>query len=124
MYGAAHNPYGLMDLVTWMNLHDYYADITIKPPFITSATLSYHVFEMASEKDSWYSGSEKSLKRDKTGALGNDIGQEIDILLSKTINKALKVEAGYCHFFAGNVADATEKGGDANWTYLQITSEM
>lgn len=121
MANAVHSPYGLMDLVCWMNLNDYYAELLLTPPGLTSATLSYHVFEMDSAKDSWYSGSEKSLKRDKTGALGKDIGQEADVVICRNIDKMLAVEAGYGHFFAGKVADATNSGGDADWVFLQTT---
>lgn len=120
LFGSTHAPFGLMDLTSWMNLHDYQVDLRLKPPWLTALVLSYHRFQLVETKDAWYF-RERALRRDTAGTSGQDLGHEINVLLKKQVSPRLRMEAAYGHFFAGDFAKATEGGGDADWAYVQAT---
>jgi hypothetical protein len=111
----------LMNLLAWMNLNDYQIDLTAKPGWLDKVLLSYHYFQLAESKDAWYYSTEKSVRRDKKGATGTDLGQEIDLVLGKKLSANVSAEVSYCHFFAGDFAEATGKGEDADWVYVMTT---
>jgi hypothetical protein len=121
LFSAAHEDYGLMDLVSWKNLHDYQVDLSAKPGFVDKVVLSYHYFQLAEAKDAWYYSTEKSVRRDKTGQSGTDIGQEVDLLVTKKVNGNVSIDVCLAHFFAGEYAKDTGKGKDADWAYVQTT---
>jgi hypothetical protein len=121
LFGSVSQYYGLMNLLAAMNLHDYQLDLTAKPGWLDKVLLSYHYFQLAEEKDAWYYSTEKSVRRDKTGASGADLGQEVDLVLSKKVSRNLSVDVSFCHFFAGDFAQDTGAGKDADWAYVQTT---
>ena len=110
-----------MNLFGWMNLNDYQADLTASPGFVDKVLLSYHYFQLAEAKDAWYYSTEKPVRRDTTGKSGTDLGQEVDLVLSKKVCGNLSVDLALCHFFAGTYARETGKGKDADWAYVQTT---
>lgn len=124
LFGSVSQYYGLMNLLAWMNLNDYQVDFTAKPPGLDKVLLSYHYFQLDEAKDAWYYMTEKSVRRDKTGKSGTDLGQEADLVVGKDVSKGLKIEVGYGHFFAGDFANGTEAGGDADWVYVQTLMEL
>lgn len=121
LFGSVSQYYGLMNQFAWMNLHNYQVDLTAKPEFLDKVVLSYHYFQLAETKDAWYFSTEKSVRRDKNGKSGTDLGQEVDLVLSKKINGNLGVDVGLCHFFAGEYAQDTGEGKDTDWAYVQTT---
>ncbi|MDI6774846.1 MAG: alginate export family protein [Verrucomicrobiota bacterium] len=121
LFGSAASYYGLMNLLAWMNLRDYQVDFTATPPGLDKIALSYHLFQLAEAKDAWYHSTARSVRRDTTGQSGKDIGQEVDLVLSKKVNGNLSVDVAFCHFFAGKFAEATGKGKDADWACVMTT---
>jgi hypothetical protein len=45
----------------------------------------------------------------------------LDLVLSKKISGNLNVDVALCHFFAGDFAQDTGKGKDADWAYAMTT---
>jgi hypothetical protein len=119
LFGSVSQYYGLMNLVSWMNLHDYQLDLMARAGWLDKVLLSYHYFQLAEARDGWYYCTEKTVQRDKTGASGTDLGQEIDLVLSKAMGRNLAVDMGVGHFFAGEFAERVGSGRDADWVYLQ-----
>jgi hypothetical protein len=119
LFGSGSQYYGLMNMVAWMNLHDYQIDLTARAGWLDKVLVSYHYFQLAEATDGWYYCTEKMVRRDKTGASGTDLGQEVDVVLGKTVSRCLSVDLGVCHFFAGEFAERVGEGKDADWVYAQ-----
>ncbi|MCF7847997.1 MAG: alginate export family protein [Kiritimatiellales bacterium] len=121
MFGAAAKYYGKMNLFSWKNLHDYEIDFTLKPTGRLDLELAYHAFWLAEPSDAWYGCTGAAMRRDKTGASGTEMGQEIDLTGHYTLSKHAKLEGGYAHFFSGDFISNTGADNDADWLYLQTT---
>ncbi|MFH1762126.1 MAG: alginate export family protein, partial [bacterium] len=121
VFGAVAQYYGRMNKFFWMNIHDLQADFSIKPLKKISALVSYHYFCLVQSKDAWYDTSGKPHKNriDKTGKSGTDLGQELDLIISTAVNKNIKIQIGYAHFFPGNFIKNTGNGDPADWAYAQ-----
>ena len=129
VFGAVDQYYGRMNLLAWMNLIDYQIGASIIPVNKMQLSADYHILALAQEKDAWYYSNCKAQRRDKTGAAGNDIGQEIDLIakydvplggsrLAKAIKK-LELMAGYGYFLPGSFVESTGNAGDAHWLFIQ-----
>jgi len=129
VFGAIDQYYGRMNLISWMNMIDYQCGVAIHP--INKLTLSadYHRFMLAESKDSWYYSNGNSMRRDRTGAAGRNLGQEIDLIvkydvplgesrIAKAIRK-LELMAGYGYFMPGSFIKRTGSADDAHWMFMQ-----
>jgi hypothetical protein len=126
-----HRPYGLMDFVSWQNIHDACLTTLIKPINHLSITNEVHGFWLADTHDFFYNLTGVARKTGgygiKPGA-GSFLGVEYDFLASYNISTFANVQLGYGHFFVGDyVKDSLATVGgakDANWVYLQLTANF
>ena len=61
------------------------------------------------------------IRRDLTGAAGDDVGTEIDLHARVSVGKHVTFWGGWSHFFPGSFVDDTpgsDKGMD--WFFLQM----
>ena len=126
LFPTNHTKYGYMDFMSWQNMKEiaFRNEFEIRKDL--RAKLNYHVFRLQNSKDAWYR-SNKSVfdsRRDVTGAGGDDIGSEIDLVLTRKFNANLEIEAGISKFRAGDFVKNTARAGgetiDPSWGYLQI----
>jgi hypothetical protein len=132
LYPTNHKFYGYMDFLSWQNLHDVRAIVSIKPTPRLSIALEGHMYWVADTSDSLYNAGGVARGGGTPGA-GNGyainpgydsyIGSEIDLVVGYALNKVTALEAGYGHFFTGDYVDQTWEnvGGstDADWFYIQ-----
>ena len=109
LFPSNHDKYGFMDEFGWRNIHDARAQVNIKPIKKLDLEFDYHAFWLADTHDFWYRSNGISTLRTKTpdgrdvrtiGA-SNFAGHEIDLTATYEINKFIKQQVGYSHFFAG-----------------------
>jgi len=122
-----HKWYGAMDYAAFSNLTDLYVHALVFPVPRLQVELALHRFELTERKDGWVLGSgpydDANLGyATRTGnSAGSHIGDEIDLIATYGISKALSVEAGGGVFFGGEVAEASlPVHSDGTWLYTQL----
>ncbi len=124
LFPTNHKFYGIMDLFSWQNMHNPMLSLRVAPCKKVTATLDYHAFFLANTDDVWYRANGITPVRPLTPAArtaSNFVGQEVDFVVTWNATKALQVQAGYAHFFAGDYVSGTGPSDDANFGYLQAT---
>jgi hypothetical protein len=121
LFPFGHYYFGYLDLVGRQNINDVNFQVSLFPtPWITTY-LQYHVFRLDSAKDALYNAAGTAIRRDPTGAAGNDVGDELDYVINFHIDKHQDVLFGYSHLFAGQFIRATGNGRSPDLTYLQYS---
>jgi hypothetical protein len=64
--------------------------------------MQYHHFLLASSTDALYNVAGNVAKFDPTGRAGNQVGQELDLIVNIHIDKHQDVMLGYSRLWAGN----------------------
>ena len=129
LFPSNHEKYGFMDEFGWRNLHDLRAQLNVKPVRKLDLELDFHAFWLADTHDFWYRSNGISTLRTKTpdgrdvrtiGA-SNFAGNELDLTATYELNKNVKIQTGYSHFFAGEYLHDTGSDSDADFAYLMAT---
>ena len=129
LYPSNHEKYGFMDEFSWRNIHDARVQFNVKPIKKLDLEFDYHAFWLADTHDFWYRSNGISTLRTRTpdgrdvrtiGA-SNFAGYEIDLTVSYELNKNVKLQAGYSHFFAGQYLADTGADSDADFAYVMTT---
>ncbi|MEP7077404.1 MAG: alginate export family protein [Chthoniobacterales bacterium] len=129
LFPSNHEKYGFMDEFGWRNIHDARAQFNVKPVKKLDVEFDYHAFWLADTHDFWYRSNGLSTLRTRTPD-GRDVrtigarnfaGQEIDLTATYEVNKNIKVQGGYSHFFAGDYLRDTGPEDDADFGYLMAT---
>jgi hypothetical protein len=125
IFGAMDIPYGWMNVVSWKNLEDYVLNFSVQPAKSLKLGVDYHYFRLAQARDAWYWVNGKTERRDPTGAAGQDLGHEVDVITRWQVNRELELLVGYARFFAGEFVRHTP-GDDrgANWAFVQATYDF
>jgi hypothetical protein len=129
LFPSNHDKYGFMDEFSWRNLHDLRAQLNVKPIKKLDLELDYHAFWLANTHDFWFRSNGYSTLRTKTPD-GRDVrtigarnfaGTEIDLTATYELNKNIKFQTGYSHFFAGAYLVDTGPHSDADFAYFMTT---
>lgn len=122
IFGAMDIPYGWMNLVSWKNLEDYSANVSVEPLGALWLSAEYHYFRLAEARDAWYWVSGKPERRDPTGRSGRSLGHEVDAIARWRAARGLELLCGYARFFPGAFARRTpgHRGG-AHWAFAQLS---
>jgi hypothetical protein len=86
-----------------------------------TALLQYHIFHLDSTTDALYNAAGVPTRRDPTGRAGNDVGEEIDLLLNFHLGTHQDIIFGYSKLFAGDFIKATGNPGSPELVYLQYS---
>ena len=127
LFPSNHEPLGLIDAFSWRNVHDVHLEARIEPVKNLELELQWHGFWLAETSDYWYRSNGISALRTRTPAgsdtrrigASNYAGQELDLTVTWKVSKALKILAGYNHFFAGDYLSDTGPSDDADLGYVQ-----
>ncbi|MDB6056847.1 MAG: hypothetical protein JWO95_691 [Verrucomicrobiales bacterium] len=128
LYPSNHRPFGMMDFVSWQNIHDVCLTTLIHPIANLSITNEVHGFWLADSHDFFYQSTGAARTSGgygiKSGA-GQFVGSEYDFLASYNALRCLNFQLGYGHFFVGeyvrNSLAPTGGAKDADWFYAQVT---
>ncbi len=116
IFGASDKYYGRMNLMEWSNLKDAVLLLVVSPNKNINIKIEYHCFKLADKSDKWRS------YRNQTGANEDDLGSEIDAVLGYNVNKNIKIQTGYGHFWPGDfIIQNVPAHNRSDWYFFQST---
>jgi len=121
-FGARDMMYGRMNLFHWQNLKDAQVNFGITPCRRLSLQAAYHQFRLAEREDAWYLNAK--IYRDKSGASGDAVGRELDLVATITCFKHHTLQVGYGHFRPDEFARALASDKTSNWFFVQWQSKF
>lgn len=119
LFPTNHYHYGHADLMGWRNMHDLRATLALGLHPKLRVQTDYHRFLLASRRGRWSSAGGQTLGFVPSGAVGRDLGQEIDLMVRVPVNKYLQFESGYTVFIPGTFARATRGPELHHFGYIQ-----
>lgn len=123
LYQSTHEPYGLMDLFRWQNIRNPEIGLTFSPTAKLKITPQADFFWLQSKFDNWYSSSGGNVRTKTSGERGYYVGSEVSLRAAYEVNKNIKLESGYAHFFTGGYVKDSGADDDADWFYTQIVAK-
>lgn len=102
LFAFGHYYFGYLDLVGRQNIQDCYGQVALYPHNWITVLAQYHHFRLAKSRDFLYNAAGKPTRRSATGAAGQDVGQEIDLLANIHLTPHQDVLIGYSKLFAGD----------------------
>lgn len=121
LYPFGHYYLGWIDQVARQNIHDANAHLFFYPRPWFTIWLQYHHFWLNHSRDALYNAGGVATRRDPTGAAGNNVGDELDIVLNFHIRDYSDVLVGYSRLFGGGFLESTSSAtaaSDAELFYL------
>ena len=121
LYPFGHYYLGWMDLVGRQNIHDVNLHCYLYPtPWITFWA-QYHHFWLDQSRDALYSPAGTVLRRDPTGAAGNDVGDEVGLFTNFHLARYSDIMVSYNKLYGGGFLQATAgPTGSANAESLYL----
>ncbi|MBL8013782.1 MAG: alginate export family protein, partial [Candidatus Omnitrophica bacterium] len=119
LYQSTHEAYGLLDYFRWQNVRNPEVGMTFSPTDKFRFTTQADFFWLQSKYDSWYNSSGSVIRSKTTGERDYFVGSEVSLRLFYDLNKYLKLETGYAHFFPGGFARDSGADDDIDWVYSQ-----
>jgi hypothetical protein len=119
LFPLGHAYLGYIDLVARQNVWAGNVNVTVNPHKDVKAQLAYHAFWLAENADGLYNAAGVLQRRDPTGNSSHEVGQELDLTITWTIDVHSSVLFGYSHFWNGDFINETGLGDDADFIYMQ-----
>jgi hypothetical protein len=108
-----HYYLGWMDLVGRQNIHDLNAHLYLYPAPWLTIWMQYHHFWLDQSRDALYNPGGVAYRRDLTGAAGNDVGDEIDLVLNFHLARYSDILVSYNKLYGGGFLKATSSAARA-----------
>lgn len=124
LFPFGHYYLGWSDVIGRQNIQDLNAHLFLYPTNWLTCWLQYHRFWLAADRDALYSPAGTPLRRSATGVAGNDVGQEVDLVLNFHLSKHVDLMTGYAYLFGGEFLQKTATataGVDTSTYFLQLT---
>ena len=118
LFPDGHRYFGSMDLVGRSNIKAARIDVTTRPAPGLKWTTTLHRFWLFDDQDALYDMNGKSLRRDPTGASGDEVATELDMLFSYTFERHHWVGFEVCRWWSGDFVEDTGLGDDAWFAWL------
>jgi hypothetical protein len=133
-FPLAHKYLGWMDIFGRKNIQDVNVMLTTNPTERLKFIIWYHAFFLQSRFDALYGAGGLPEYQDPTGSAGNQVGQELDLIVKWSITPRADAWFGYSHFFSDSYFDSPviqggpagtalngANGNDADFFYTQWT---
>jgi len=124
LFPTNHKFYGIMDVFAWQNLHNAMLSFKVTPVKNVTAQVDFNAFWLADTNDSWYRANGITAVRPLNAAArgaSDYCGSELDFIVTWNPCKAVQIQGGYSHFFAGSYLKSTGFHSDADFGYVQAT---
>lgn len=121
LFPLAHKYLGFMDLFGRSNIESPNILLTMQPHEKLKALLWYYYFFLEDGRDTPYNINMTAFNAANAPA-SRDLGHEIDLIFTYTVNPRMDVLFGYSHFFAGKYYKQTPgltKRSDGDFYYVQ-----
>lgn len=112
LFPFGHYYFGWADLIGRQNINDLNAHVYLWPTDWIQVWGQYHHFWLDSRFDALYNAAGNASRRSDTGAAGNAVGDEFDLIANFTLSQHSNIQLGYCYFLSGNFVQGTGAGGD------------
>jgi hypothetical protein len=132
LFPLAHKYLGFIDLFARSNIESPNVQLTFQPHQKVSVLMWYYYLMLQNGADTPYHGNMVPF-RTGTAPPSRELGHEIDLTVTYTINPRMDILFGYSHFFAGNYYKQSAEGplnpanspgvpwrGDADFIYTQF----
>ncbi len=126
-FPLGHKYLGWMDIIGRQNIEDANLLLVSQPREKIKFLVWYHVFFLQTARDGLYNAGGNQIYIDPTGNAGEDVGQELDLIVKWTWTPRTDIWFGYSHFFTGDYFDSPviqaqgATGRDADFFYTQFT---
>ncbi len=107
LFPFGHYYLGWLDQVGRQNIHDANAHLLFFPQPWVTVWLQYHHFWLNHSRDSLYNAGGIATRRDASGAAGNNVGDEIDLVLNFHLSRYSDILVGYSRLFGGRFLEDT-----------------
>jgi hypothetical protein len=120
LFPLAHKYLGFMDLYGRSNIHSPNVQFTCQPHEKLKVLVWYYYFMLQNGNDTPYNVNMTPFNPANAPA-SRDLGHELDLLFTYSINPRMDLVVGYSHFFAGQYYANTPPGfpSDASFFYTQ-----
>lgn len=124
LFPFGHYYLGWADLIGRQNIQDLNAHLYFYPAKWLTCWVKYHRFWLADRTDALYNTAGNVSRLSATGAAGNSVGRELDLVMNFHVTRTSDILVGYSHFFAGDFIKRTAAPGqtagfDASTLFLQ-----
>lgn len=113
LFPFGHYYLGWTDLAGRQNIQDLNTHLVLFPNHWTILWLQYHRYWLDQEEDALYNAAGTAIRRDATGAAGNNVGDEFDIVTNVHVARYSDLLFGYSKLFGGSFLERTASGGRA-----------
>jgi hypothetical protein len=120
LYQGVYEPYGLLDLVRWQNIHNLETSVTYSPTKNFKFTPQVDMLWLDSRNDAWYNSSGGTVRANAAGAPASYIGTELSLRGYYSLNDNIKLETGYAHFVPGEYTCKSGPHDSVDWFYTQV----
>jgi len=119
-----HPYYGYADQLAFSNLIDLFVQLKLAPLDKLGVEVAFHQFWLYTDNDYRYFGSgvyaKDSLGYGRSVSNGsNNVGQEIDFVVSYAVNKRLRLMGGLAHLFGGKVLSSFSDE-NVDWAFCEV----
>ena len=121
LFPLAHRYLGFMDLFGRSNIETPNVLLTMQPREKLKLLVWYYYFFLENKRDTPYNINMSAFNK-PNAPVSADLGQEIDLLATYSLNPRMDIVLGYSHFFAGQYYKTTPGvpfRGDADFFYAQ-----
>ncbi len=121
VHQATHGSYGIIDYFRLQNIREIagFAGFDITQKFSLKPEL--HWYWLDSDADAWYKSNGSKVFSNTIGNTDSYVGAESSLVAGYSLNKYVKFETGYSHFFSGDVAEHAGDNNGVDFGYLQTT---
>ena len=120
LYPFGHYYLGWIDQVGRQNIHDLNAHLFLYPNHWLTLWLQYHHFWLDQSGDALYNAGGVAIRRDATGAAGNNVGDELDVVMNFHLAHNSDLLLGYSELFGGSFLTNTPGPDNASLFYLMF----
>jgi hypothetical protein len=121
LFPFGHYYLGWLDLVGRQNIHDFNMHLFLYPTKWITIWVQYHRFWLVSPKDALYNVAGVPIRADLTGAAGNDVGHELDLVFNFHLSNHSDIMVGWSKLYAGDFIKATGPGQSPELFYLMYS---
>ena len=120
IYQSTHEPYGLLDFFRWQNVRNPELSTTFSPNDKFKFTPQADLLWLQSKFDFWSNSSGTAMRSKTSGDRRYFVGTELSLRTYYDLNKCIKLESGYAHFFPGGYVQDSGSDDDVDWFYSQV----
>jgi len=121
LFPLGHKYFGFMDIVARQNIEDLNFRLVLSPREKVQLMVWWHIFQLQQARDSLYNAGGGVVATDATGAAGQDVGQELDLVVKFGMTPRADLLFGYSHLFAGDFVTTTTGFTTSDFFYSQLS---